>query len=82
MRAHAIIFVFLLANLPSAQASPPHPQTASGTAVVREMNLARQHPEIYAGYLKELRGRFQGRILLLPGKTALGTDEGVGAVDE
>lgn len=82
MRAHAIIFLFLLANLPSAPASPLHSQTASGTAVVREMNLARQHPEIYAGYLEELRGRFQGRILLLPGKTALRTLEGVGAVDE
>ncbi len=82
MRAHAIIFLFLLAHLPSAPASPPRSQTASGTAVVREMNLARQHPEIYAGYLEELRGRFQGRILLLPGKTALRTHEGIGAVDE
>ncbi len=50
--------------------------------MVREMNLARQHPEIYAGYLEELRGRFQGKILVLPGKTMMRTREGVGAVDE
>ncbi|MEO7724732.1 MAG: CAP domain-containing protein [Chthoniobacterales bacterium] len=33
-------------------------------------------------YLEELRGRFQGNILLLSGKTALWTHEGIGAVDE
>ncbi|MBA3543368.1 MAG: CAP domain-containing protein [Chthoniobacterales bacterium] len=50
--------------------------------VVREMNLARQHPEVYAGYLETLRGSFHGKILVLPGRTMMRTKEGVGAVND
>ena len=32
------------------------------------MNLARQHPDIYARYLEELRARFRGNFLVLPGR--------------
>ena len=53
-----------------------------GTAVVREMNLARQHPDIYARYLEELRAHFRGDFLVLPGRTMLRTREGVAAIDE
>jgi uncharacterized protein YkwD len=55
---------------------------ASGSAVVREMNLARQNPAAYASYLEEMRGNFQGNLLVLPGRIPFQTKEGVRAVDE
>jgi hypothetical protein len=56
--------------------------SSSAGEVVREMNLARQHPDVYAANLEELRGCFRGNILPLPGGTMLRTHEGIGAVDE
>ncbi len=46
------------------------------------MNLARQHPDVYARYLEELRAHFRGDFLVLPGRTMLRTREGVAAIDE
>jgi uncharacterized protein YkwD len=46
------------------------------------MNLARQNPALYATYLEELRGNFQGNLLVLPGHVPFRTKEGVRAVDE
>ena len=51
--------------------------------VLAEINLARTAPRTYAGYLRELRGRFRGKSYLLPGSSArVITIEGRGAVDE
>ncbi len=55
---------------------------ASGSAVVREMNLARQNPAQYATYLEEMRGQFNGNMLVRPGRIPFRTKEGVKAVDE
>lgn len=55
---------------------------STSVAVIREMNLARQHPDVYARYLEELREYFHGKTLVLPGGTKLRTREGIGAVDE
>jgi hypothetical protein len=82
--------VLILAILPAifcVRASPaesnksPGPATA-GADVIREMNLARQHPEIYVRQLEELRGHFRGNVLVLPGGTLLHTHEGVDSVDD
>jgi uncharacterized protein YkwD len=54
----------------------------SSRAVIRELNLARQNPALYATFLAELRGRMQGNVLILPGQTRIRTKEGTGAVDE
>jgi uncharacterized protein YkwD len=61
-------------------ANPHHAMT--GAEVISEINLARQHPSVYAGYLEELRQHFRGNVLLLPGHTMLRTREGVSAIDE
>ena len=82
MRSWAITFLFLLAGLEASVAGSSKSPSGAGAAVVREMNLARQHPEVYAGYLEELRGRYQGRNLVLPGRTMIRTREGVAAVDD
>ena len=55
---------------------------ASGRAVIREMNLARQNPALYATFLQELRNRMNGSVLVLPGHTRIRTKEGTAAVDE
>ncbi len=82
MRSWAITFLFLLTSLPASAAGSAKSPSDAGAAVVREMNLARQHPGVYAGYLEELRGRYQGRNLVLPGGSVIRTREGVGAVDD
>jgi uncharacterized protein YkwD len=72
-------FLFILAApfLPASESSG-----VSGAAVIREMNLARQNPALYADYIEELRGHFDGRVLVLPGQTRIYTKEGLGAVNE
>ena len=54
---------------------------ASGSAVVREMNLARQNPALYATFVQELRSRMNGNVMVL-GHTRIRTKEGTAAVDE
>ena len=54
----------------------------SSSAVIREMNLARQNPAAYAAHLEEIRAHFNGRYFVLPGKTRINTREGVGALDD
>jgi hypothetical protein len=68
----------------SAGAAPNDDLRARSKAseVVREMNLARQHPDLYAAYLEELRGSFRRSLLILPGGTMLRFREGIAAVDE
>ena len=81
-----LLFLASFAALFCPQTSPAAAKTVwragNGFLVVREMNLARQNPELYAVYLEELKTDFRGDILLLPGGTRLRTREGVGAVNE
>jgi uncharacterized protein YkwD len=55
---------------------------ASGAAVVREMNLARQNPALYATFVQELRSRMNGNVIALPGGAKIRAKEGTAAVDE
>src|SRR2546421_5929082 len=55
---------------------------ASGNAVIRELNLARQNPALYAKFVQELRSRMNGNVLVLPGHTRIRTKEGTAALDE
>jgi uncharacterized protein YkwD len=55
---------------------------ASGRAVIREMNLARQNPALYATFVQELRGHMSGNVLVLPGHTRFRTKEGTAALDD
>jgi uncharacterized protein YkwD len=66
----------------SAFAVEKDEDAASGRAVIREMNLARQNPALYATFVEELRGRMSGNVLVLPGHTRIRTKEGTAAVDE
>jgi hypothetical protein len=78
-----VIFAALLSAPTSwAEVNKSPRRSENGAAVVREMNRARQHPDIYARDLEELRARFRGDFLVLPGRTMLRTCEGVAALDE
>ncbi len=50
--------------------------------LLREVNLARTDPESYRTYVNELRTRYRGDRLLLPGRIQIITKEGAAAVDE
>lgn len=51
--------------------------------ILAETNLARSEPARYAGYLKEMRSHFMGRVYRAPGSSAtVMTSEGVAALDE
>jgi uncharacterized protein YkwD len=54
----------------------------SSRAVIRELNLARQNPALYATFVEELRARMNGNLLVLPGQTRIRTREGTRALDE
>ena len=83
MRQHlSAAFSLVIFAVSPAFAADKNNEAASGGAVVREMNLARQNPALYATFVQELRGRMNGNVLVLPGKTRLRTKEGTAAVDE
>ena len=75
-------FVALLFVLPFSSIVSANTDSVSGAAVVREMNLARQNPAAYAAFAEELRGRFNGRSLVLPGGGRIFSKEGLHAVDD
>jgi len=53
-----------------------------GTAIIREINIARQNPTLYANFLEQTRQNYAGRVRLMPGRLPVCTQEGVHAVDE
>ena len=57
-------------------------EDATSAAIIREMNLARQNPALYATFVDELRPYFSDNMLVLPGRTMCRTKEGVRAIDE
>jgi uncharacterized protein YkwD len=60
----------------------PKEEHVTASAIVREMNLARQSPAFYATYVEQMRSRFNGKFFLLPGQTKLFPKEGLRAIDE
>src|SRR5438067_10821086 len=77
----AALFLSVFATLP-AFAVEKNEDAASGRAVIREMNLARQNPALYATFVQELRSRMSGNVLVLPGHTKIRTREGTAALDD
>jgi uncharacterized protein YkwD len=84
MRLFAFFSIFFALLVPGfAEARAPRANSElSGAAVIREMNEAREHPQVYANYLAALRSHFRGNVLVLPGGTLMRTHEGVAAIDD
>jgi uncharacterized protein YkwD len=75
------LFLSIFTALPAFSAGKDDEDT-SGRTVIREMNLARQNPALYATFVQELRSRMNGNVLVLPGHTRIRTKEGTAALDE
>ena len=74
------IVVSLLFLLTTAAAGG---QRTLAAGVLAELNLTRTAPESYAESLRELRRRYQGKVVIPPGTSMrIVTEEGVAAVDE
>jgi len=58
-----------------------HERDTGGT-VIREINIARKNPALYATYVQELRSRYDGGFVFLPGGMTWRMKEGLGAIDE
>jgi uncharacterized protein YkwD len=78
--AYSLFAPLLFAADPSAAAVVPDPVTAA--AIIREMNLARQNPSLYARFIEQTRQNYSGAVYLLPGNVRLRTHEGVRALDD
>ena len=77
----SIVVLAIFSALP-AFAAEKNEDAASGRAVIRELNLARQNPALYATFVQELRGRTNGNVLVLSGHSRIRTKEGTRALDE
>jgi uncharacterized protein YkwD len=77
-----VLLVVAAASALSLSSASAANDGVSSAAIVHEMNLARQNPSVYAGYIEELRAKFQGNLLVLPGRIPLRTNEGTRALDE
>jgi uncharacterized protein YkwD len=62
--------------------NPPASYAALEQDIASEVNFARTRPAEYAAFIEQLRPSYSGRELRRPGKPALLTEEGVGALDE
>src|ERR1700730_5398693 len=76
------LFLVLSASVLLTNSAFSEDERVSASAVIREMNLARQNPGLYASYVEEMRSRFDGRILVRPGRNNLVTKEGGRGIDE
>src|SRR5438874_4186092 len=75
-------FSLVLFTALPAFAAERNDDATSGRAVIRELNLARQNPALYATFVRELRSRMSGNVLVLPGHTRVRTKEGTAALDD
>jgi uncharacterized protein YkwD len=81
MRLICLALTFSCLQTAFAAKSPASDSFDNGTDVIREINLARQNPALYATYLEELRSHYDGKFLRR-GLVRIRTKEGVRAVDE
>jgi uncharacterized protein YkwD len=77
-----LLFVLIAHPLFASEEGSADSGNASGRAVIREMNLARQNPALYATFVQALRDQMNGNVLVLPGHTRIRTKEGTAALDE
>jgi uncharacterized protein YkwD len=77
-----LFFTLAIHPAPAGEEKSADAGSTSARAVIRELNLARQNPALYATFIEELRGRMNGNVMVLPGHTRIRTKEGTRALDE
>jgi uncharacterized protein YkwD len=65
-----------------AKTIAPESETVSSNAIIREINLAREHPALYATFIEALCSSYNQKFLVLPGGTRIPTHEGLRAVND
>jgi uncharacterized protein YkwD len=75
------ILVMLFAS-PAFASEEKEDGGASGAAVIREMNLARQNPALYATFVQDLKNKMNGNAIVFPGGTRVRMKEGTASLDE
>jgi len=78
--AYSLFAPLVFAAGPNSSAAVPDHLTAA--AIIREMNLARQKPALYATFVEQTRQNYCGSFCLLPGNVRMRTHEGVRALDD
>lgn len=81
MGARALVLA-VLAALPLAHRPSPPDWESLARDIVTELNLLRRDPAGYARHLDPMIPRFDGPLLMRPGRTLLETEEGAAAVRE
>lgn len=76
------LFLLFTLGISTVCAASSETERVTASAVIREMNLARQNPALYATFVEDVRSHFNGKFLVLPGQTRIYTREGLGAIDE
>jgi uncharacterized protein YkwD len=76
--AYSLFTPLLFAVDPSSSAAVP----VTAAAIIRELNLARQNPALYATFLEQRRQNYSGGVYLSTGNVRLRTHEGVRALDD
>jgi uncharacterized protein YkwD len=85
MKRFALIWpvaICLFSPLSFAVSPDKDADSVTATAIIREINTARQNPALYAAFVEETRRNYSGKVRLMPGNVRLCTREGVRAVDE
>jgi hypothetical protein len=54
---------------------PRDSDKVTGTAIIREINIARQNPTLYASFFEQTRQNYAGRVRLMPGRLPVCTQE-------
>lgn len=85
MRVLALLLAPSLLAQSAGQEAPPTwaTFTREEMAVVAEINRLRQHPKLYAAWMRtELRPQMEGTLWRRPGRVPVRTQEGLAALDE
>jgi len=80
----ALTLVASFLNSPESQSTKASSDALSQAEqdLLKEINLARANPNVYATYLEGLKPLFSGKLYTRPGHGALTTEEGWSAVEE
>src|ERR1700674_1032463 len=76
------VYLSFLCFIVTSSFSASENSSVTASDLVREMNVARQNPALYANYVEELRSHFAGNLLVLPSGTQIRTKEGLHAIDD
>ncbi|HJT80870.1 MAG TPA: CAP domain-containing protein, partial [Chthoniobacterales bacterium] len=79
---HAIFLSLFAAVAVATRTYAADDGRVTSVSLVREMNMARQNPALYASYVEQMRSNFNGTHYVMPGGTRVRSKEGARALDD